>query len=350
MCCRGRCYPSFDIQNIPLNLHNYFIMKKILVITGPTATGKTDLALRLSAGRRIAQGELVACDSRQVYRGLDIGTGKRPGMSAQMTVYSGQWKIDGIPIHMYDVADPKEQYTVKDYVDKAQVVIDDIVSRGKLPIIVGGTGLYLKALLFGLPNLEIPISKKLREELENLNLQVLQDRLRKLNPKRWEEMNNSDRQNKHRLLRSIELIYMYPYRKVSGQTTVYSKQFDVLMIGLTAPRQVLNTRIDQRLVSRIDQGMVEEAKRLYGRGLSLERMKKLGLEYGVLAEYLEGKLTKDQMVEKLKTKIHRYAKRQMIYFKKYINAQWFDITQQKWQEKVEELVSFWYHSHNDKKD
>ena len=169
--------------------------QKVLVILGPTATGKTDLALILA---NKFNGELVSCDSRQIYRGLDIGTGKYPNSKLQITKSKGFWEIEGIRVWMYDVISPKKQYTVADYVKNADRVIRDIGKRGKLPIVVGGSGLYLKALLEGLPNLAIPIDRNLRKELEILTLEQLQMRLKKLSPERWNLLNDSDRQNKRR--------------------------------------------------------------------------------------------------------------------------------------------------------
>ena len=152
--------------------------RQLLVILGPTATGKTDLALLLV---KKFNGELVSCDSRQVYKGLDIGTGKYPGAK--------------VKVWMYDVADPKRQYSVADYVKDANKVINQILAKKKLPIIVGGTGLYLKALLQGFPHLAIPVDRKLRVKLQKLSLEKLQNKLKNLSPQKWEKMNYSDRQN-----------------------------------------------------------------------------------------------------------------------------------------------------------
>ncbi|MDO8573215.1 MAG: tRNA (adenosine(37)-N6)-dimethylallyltransferase MiaA [Candidatus Daviesbacteria bacterium] len=300
-------------------------MKKILVILGSTSTGKTDLALRLA---KKLNGELVACDSRQVYKKLDIGTGKRPGENGELRIENGKWSFDDIPIHMYDVADPKKQYTVFDYVKDANKAIEGIYKRGKLPVIVGGTGLYLKALLEGLPNLGVPIDPKLRQQLNNLTIKQLQKRLQEILPDKWEDMNYSDRQNPRRLVRAIE-IALTP--EESLRATVRGGFKNVLKIGLMAPREVLYKRIDNRVVSRINQGMIEEAVKLHDQGLSFERMRQLGLEYGVLADYLEGKITdKEELIRVLQGKIHGYARRQITWFEKEKNVFWIDITQNNW--------------------
>jgi len=321
-------------------------MNKILVILGPTATGKTDLALTLA---KKFKGELVACDSRQVYKDLDIGTGKMPGRDLRFTKYDLRWETDGINIWMYDVVDPKIRFTIKDYVERANQVIEGVIKRGKLPIIVGGTGLYLKALLKGFSNLSIPVDEKLREELEQLSLESLQQKLVNLSPTRWENLNQSDRQNPRRLLRSIELILMNPYKKTEKLKGLNQKH-QILKIGLTAPQGVLNNRIDLRILSWLQQGLIQEGEKLLKEGVSLKRMKDLGLEYKILADYLENKISENELLEQLKHKNHQYAKRQMTWFKKEENTRWFDIQDENLSTQVEKLVSLWYHAPNDKTD
>lgn len=318
--------------------------KKILVILGPTATGKTDIALSLA---KEFNGEIVSCDSRQVYKGLDLGTGKLPGKEVVVKKGKGFWEMDKIRVWMYDIVSPKAQYTVKDYVEQANLIVEDISQRGALPIIVGGTGFYLKALLEGLPNLMIPIDKNLRKEIEALSLEDLQTKLKSLSIQRWKQLNESDRKNKRRLLRSIELVMMYPYRQTIQNFKFKIQNYDILKLGLIAPREVLNKRIDFRLVSRVKQGLIEEAKKLHHESLSFQRMRELGLEYRSLADLLEGKISKQQFIETLKTKIHQYAKRQVTWFKREKDVHWFDITEDNWNQKVEKLVTSWYHQGND---
>ncbi len=323
------------------------LLPRLLVILGPTATGKTDLGLKLA---KKLNGELVACDSRQVYKGLDIGTGKKPSSKYKVVSIKGgknYWEVNGIKIWMYDVADPKIQYTVKDYVGHAEKVIEDITGRGKLPIIVGGTGLYLKALLEGLPNLEIPVDEKLRGKLQQLSVRELQVKLQSLSPACWKKMNESDRQNPRRLLRSIELATMNPHVSTIKNLKFKIKNYDLLKIGLTAPRDILKKRIFDRLISRIDQGLIDEGERLYKEELSLERMKGLGLEYGMLAKLLNGEISENQFVNQLSVKIYQYAKRQITWFKKEEDVYWFDITKINYAGEVEKIVARWYYSSND---
>lgn len=316
-------------------------MRKVLVVLGPTAIGKTDIALSLA---KKYNGELVACDSRQVYRGLDIGTGKMPGGSVELRVQNNEWKMDGVRVWMYDVADPKVQFTVKDYVDQAVVAVEDILSRRKLPIIVGGTGLYLKGLLYGFSNLGIPVDETLRGELEKLSLEKLQKKLITLSPTRFQELTDSDKKNPRRLLRSIELILMNPYNRTSKKSKIKSQNWNVLKIGLTAPRDILKKRIFPRLVSRIGQGLIKEADDLYKNGLTLKRMRELGLEYGELARLLGGEVNREQLINRLSVKIFQYAKRQVTWFKKEPDVFWSDIATPGWQDQVEKRVSSWYHA------
>ena len=179
----------------------------LLVILGPTSTGKTDLALSLA---KRFDGEIISCDSRQVYINLDLGTGKLPSQQKTLKKGKGFWEIDGVKVWLYDVVSAKLQYSVADYIKDAHKVLKDLRERGKLPIIVGGTGLYLKGLVEGLSNIDIPIDKELRKSLEKLSKEELQKKLINLSLKKWNQMNNSDRQNPRRLVRAIELILLSP--------------------------------------------------------------------------------------------------------------------------------------------
>lgn len=314
--------------------------KRLLVILGPTTTGKTDLALTLA---KKFNGELISADSRQVYKGLDIGTGKMPGKFESLKMEDGRWIVDGITIHLYDVISPKRQYSVANFVKDAEKVIKEISKSKKLPIIVGGTGLYIRALVDGLSNIHIPADKKLRNELKSLTLDQLQTKLKTLSKNIWGRMNYSDRQNPRRLFRAIELASIKGYK-------MKNKKYDALKIGLNASRKVLYQRSDERVLSRIKQGMIEEANRLKKMGLSLTRMRQLGLEYGVLADYLEGKIqSKADLIRIMQGKIHGYVRRQLTWFKKEKNVNWFDISRRDTVSKLEKLVGIWY-SHFDAKE
>lgn len=325
---------------------------KILSILGTTSTGKTDLALSLA---KKFNGELVACDSRQVYVGLDIGTGKAPSgeckvQSVKLKVKKGKgyWEVNGIKVWMYDVVDPRKQYTVYDYVKDAKGVIEDIQKRGKLPIVVGGTGLYLKALIEGLPNLAIPIDKNLRKKLQKLSKEELQEKLRQISLDKWDSLNESDRQNPRRLIRAIEIVILSETRDITP--SIYSSliaQNDILKIGLIASRDILYDRIDERVIDRINQGMIDEAEDLHKSGLSFKRMRQLGLEYGVLADYLSGEIREIEgnqgLVQVLQSRIHGYARRQITWFKKEKDIFWFDIAGRDFPSDVEKMITKWYY-------
>ncbi len=319
-------------------------MKKVLVILGPTATGKTDLALDLA---KKFNGELVACDSRQVYTGLDIGTGKTPSTDSKLTKHPNYWEIDGVKIWMYDVIDPKYSYTVKDYIEQATKVIQDIFKRQKLPIVVGGTGLYLKALLEGVPNLAIPFDPKLRERLSNLSVSELQDMLRAISITGWDRLNQSDQQNPRRLLRFIELNIMNPYIISDQKSKINDQNYDVLKIGLSAPRSILYEKINSRVLAWLDLGIITEVKRLKKRGVSHQRFKDLGLEYNIISQYLKGEIQYDQMIDQMQTKVRQYAKRQITWFKKTPEVNWFDITDSNSTSEIEKKVQIWYHGQHE---
>jgi tRNA dimethylallyltransferase len=314
--------------------------KKLIVIMGPTATGKTDLGITIA---KKFNGEIISCDSRQLYKGLDIGTGKLPSMNSSVSFqkFEGYWVIDGIKVWMLDVVEAKDRYDISLFITQANSAIENILDQQKMPILVGGTGHYIRGLLEGIPNLIIPIDNKLREKLEKLSLYELQKRLKNISSERWEKLNDSDKFNKRRLIRAIELITLYPYIEDISNSVRHMPSFDSLKIGITASREVLYKNIDLRVLSRLE-GMIEEASKLNKEGLSFERMRELGLEYGMLADLLESKISRDDFIKTLQIKIHQYAKRQMTWFKKEKDVSWFDITDVGFEEKVEKKIVDWY--------
>lgn len=314
--------------------------EKILVILGPTATGKTDVAINLA---KKMNGAIIACDSRQVFTGLDIGSGKYPNEYKNIEKKHGKWIVDGIEIYLYDVISPNENYSVSQYVKDAEKIIEEIINNKKLPIIVGGTGLYLKALLEGLPNVEVYVNFALRKQLESLDKQQLQEKLKEVDISKWETMNNSDRQNPRRLIRYIEIA-------LSGgnlEKQKSKKYKNVLKIGLIAPREFLYKKVDLRVINRLGDGMLEEANNLIKKGLTIKRFKELGLEYGVLADYLEGKIAglegEKGLIKTMQGKIHGYVRRQLTWFKKEENVVWVDINEDDYMKKLEKIVFEWYY-------
>lgn len=275
---------------------------KILVILGPTASGKSDLAVKLA---KKMNGEVISADSRQVYRGMNIGTGKIT-----------KKEMSGIPHHLLDVADPKKVFSVDQYQKLAKRAIADILKRDKLPIICGGTGLYIDAVIddFVLP--QVPPNAKLRKNLAKKTVAELFTQLKKLDQKRAQ---NIDAKNPVRLIRAIEIAMAL------GQVPplVKSQKYDCLKIGLNFDSKTLAEKIHLRLIKRLKAGMLAEVKNLHEQGVSWKRMESLGLEYRYLARFLQGKITKTEMIKQLENEIIKYAKRQMTWFKRDKKTKWF---------------------------
>lgn len=279
-------------------------MKKVIVILGQTATGKSDLAVK--AAKKIS-GEVISADSRQVYKGLDIGTGKIT-----------KKEMGGIPHHLLDVANPKHKFTVVDYQKQTISAIAKIIKKGKTPIICGGTGFYIDAVTKGIIFPEVPPNLKLRKILEKKSETELLKILKKLDPKRAK---NIDSRNKVRLVRAIEIA------KALGKVpnlAVKPPSYKFIKIGLYLPADLLKKKIEKRLLARMKTGMLKEAKKLHQKGLAYKRMEELGLEYRYMALYLQNKITQQEMLEKLKSEIYKYAKRQMTWFKRDKEIKWFD--------------------------
>lgn len=298
------------------------MLNKLLVICGPTATGKSDLAVRLA---KIFDGEVVSADSRQVYKGLDIGTGKITHK-----------EMEGIPHYLLDVASPMDRFTVMDWKKQAKTVVDDIHARNKLPIICGGTGFYIKSLVddIKLPNIEV--DEREREKLEEKTLEELYKELKQLDSVFAAKI---DSKNKRRLFNAVVLARRFG--KVP-QINNNPEKYEALQIGIIFPDAKLKERINKRLISRINAGMIEEAVRVHKEGLSFERMDELGLEYRYLAKFLQKIISKEQLIDSLATKIWQYARRQKTWFKKDKRIHWFDVSEKNYREKIEKLVEKWY--------
>ena len=278
-------------------------MQKLLVILGPTATGKSDLAVDLALK---FDGEVVSADSRQVYRGMDIGTGK---------ITHDEMK--GVPHRLLNVVQPTENFSVATYQELAKAAVEDIHSRGKLPILVGGTGLYIKAITQNSALPKVPPNYELREELETWDTEDMAVELERLDPRRAESI---DKQNRRRLVRAIEIA------RAIGEVPelIESSVYDTLYIGLQMHGPALQERIHARLIARFDAGMIDEIQRLHGAGVSWKKLESFGLEYKYVALFLQKTLTHEQMVMKLENEIWQYAKRQMTWFKKFApDTQWF---------------------------
>ena len=274
---------------------------KIIVIVGPTASGKTSLSIQLA---KTYHGEIISADSRQVYRGLNIGTGK-------VTTK----EMDGVPHHLLDVADPNDTYTVADYVRDADDAITHIISRDKIPVIVGGTFLYIDTLLGKITTPDVPPNETFRKELETFSNEDLVARLKALDPERHAHI---DIHNRRRLIRALEIVEARG--SVPKQKPI--QRYTALILGIDIEKEALHAHIHTRLLSRMEEGMLNEAITLHENGLSYERMEDLGLEYRYLARYLQNKITYEVMLSEIETKSIQYAKRQMTWLKRDKSIIW----------------------------
>lgn len=280
----------------------------IIVIVGPTASGKTSLSVALA---RKLGGEVISADSRQVYRGLDIGTGKVTKRETR-----------GVPHYCLDIANPSRALSVTQWRTHAQRAIKDIAGRGKVPIIAGGTGFYIDALVYGLDFPAVKPNATLRKTLEKKTQPELLEMLKKLDPVRAK---NIEQKNPRRLIRAIEVA------TALGKVPTLPKKkalYDVTWIGINPEEKILKEKIHARLLARMRQGMVAEVKQLRtpasgSRGISWNRLDALGLEYRYLSRYLRGMISKDEMLVELERAICQYARRQMTWFKRNKNIRWF---------------------------
>lgn len=275
---------------------------KIIAIVGPNASGKSEIAVRLA---KKFNGEVVSADSRQVYRGMDIGTGKITKKEMQ-----------GIPHHLLDVASPKRIFTVAQYKKLAEKAIEKILKKQKLPILCGGTGFYIQAVV---DNLQIPEVKpdwKLRKKLEKKSTKELFEMLKKLDPKRAVTI---DKNNPRRLIRAIEIV-----KKTKRPISKLKKapKYDVLIIGIKKEKEELKKLIEKRLKKRFKQGMIKEVEKLHKTGVSWKKLESFGLEYKWIAKYLKKEISRDEMIKKLQKDIEDYARRQMVWFKKDKRIKW----------------------------
>jgi len=280
--------------------------EKIVVILGPTASGKSSLAIKLA---KKFKGEVISADSRQVYRRMDVGTGK---------VSKRERKV--IPHYLLDVADPKKQFTVSEFVLLAQKAVRQITEKSKIPFVVGGTAFYIYSLIDGLAIPQAKPSLKLRKALNRKTTEELGVILKNLDPKRYKTI---DRSNRVRLIRAIEI------NVVTGKPVSYLVPFprkresrNILIIGIKKDQPELIELINKRVDARLKQGMGKEVKQLIRSGVSHKRLQELGLEYRYISLYLQGKLSYEQMVDNLKTAIRQFAKRQMTWFKRDSRIRW----------------------------
>lgn len=306
----------------------------MLVIYGPTVTGKTDLAIQVA---KKFNGELISADSRQVYRGLDITSGK-VNFDKKVVKKPGYWIVDGIRIHGFDLIDPGTPFSVVDFLKFAHFSLEKITRLNKLPIVVGGTGFYIKSLIDGFQSKGIPPDSKLRKKLEKLSQEELFQKLLEIDPKRANTMNGSDRRNPRRLIRAIEITSTTPQNTIDHQVSTK----DDLLICLTAPNSYLYSRADKWLDVRFKNGIVEEVKKSLDFGVNSSWLIDLGLEYRWVTRYLNKEINLEYAKERLRGDIHGFIRRQKTWISKFKSKELFDISQNSWKSKLEKTVKDWY--------
>jgi tRNA dimethylallyltransferase len=317
--------------------------KKLLIVCGPTATGKTSLAVTLA---KRFDGELVSADSRQVYKQMDIGTGKDLPKNAKWQMTNAKWgyyEVDGIKLYGYDLVDPLEEFSVAHYTEIVQPILQDMWNRGKLPILVGGTGFYIKAIVDGIGTMHIPSDPSLRYELNTWSVEKLFEKLEILDSEKARSMNTSDKRNPARLIRAIEVVYWR--RSPEGKKYIQSTPIeapDTLFIGLTLPRAKLFEQIADRVVARIDQGIKEEIESLLIEDLSWEHQSMNAMGYREWQSFFEGTKTEHEVILEWIGDEQKYAKRQMTWFKKDKRIKWFDVNEKEYPENVVNLVNSWH--------
>lgn len=287
-------------------------MNRLITILGPTATGKTALAAEVAYR---LHGEIISADSRQVFRGMDVGTGKD---LADYTVHGSR-----IPYHLIDICDPREEYNAYRFMGDFLTAYNNIVSRGRAPIMCGGTGMYLDAIIRNYRLADAPVDEAWRESIARCSDEELTARLSSY----ISLHNHTDTETRDRLVRALEI---QEFAHAHPEAYVHLPHMEHRVFGIRFSREAVIARIEARLLQRLDEGMTDEVQRLLEEGVSPERLMKFGLEYRHVTRYLLGQCTKDEMVRDLFTDIRRFAKRQMTWFRRMerngVDIHWIDGT------------------------
>ena len=287
-------------------------LPKIIVIVGPTASGKTDLSLALA---KKYNGEIVSADSRQVYKKMDIGTAKPV---KDFGLQTSDYIVQGIRHHLMDMVNPDANFSLADFKKAAIEAVRDILQRGKLPIVVGGTGLYIWALLDNLDIPKVQPDSKLRKELESKSLAEL---VRLLQEKDQASARKIDLKNPRRVIRALEVV-LSSGESFIAQQTKSEPIFTALQIGLKISKEELYRRIDERIDRQIADGLVEEVTKLVSEGYSWDLPSMSGIGYKEIGQYFRGEVPLAKAIEILKTNTYKYAKRQLTWFKRDARIQW----------------------------
>lgn len=301
--------------------------EKVVVIAGPTAVGKTKMSVELA--KRL-NGEIISGDSMQIYKRMDIGT-------AKIT----QVEMDGIPHHLIDIKEPTESFSVAEFQGLVQPLISEINARGKVPFIVGGTGLYINAVLQNYNFADVAQDAEYRDKLEKFvedqGVIALHELLKDIDPISYKEIHPN---NYRRVIRALEVYHVtkktiHEYQQEQN----FESPYEYAMIGLTMDREILYERINYRVDLMIEQGLIEEAKNLYQQGV-VECQSVQAIGYKEIYEYIEGKVTKEEAIETLKQNSRRYAKRQFTWFRNKMDVTWFDMTNANFEQKIQEIQEF----------
>lgn len=281
----------------------------VLAVVGPTSSGKSELAVLLA---KKFDGEIISADSRQIYRGFDLSSGKVEGAwQDNIFVYKS------IPHYLIDEANPRSQYSVAKFQAKAKKIIKDIVRHGKLPIICGGTMHWVDSIAYDQALPEVKPNPELRKKLEVLSVEQLFARLQKLDHARAASI---DSKNPRRLIRALEII------DSTGKPvplTQESSPYNMVWIGINPGKEQLEKNIYKRILSRIRDGMIEEIRTLHNQGLSWKKLEEFGLEFKFISLHIQGKISKDEMIEQLFIAHKQYVKRQLTWWKRNKNIRWF---------------------------
>ena len=274
-------------------------MLDLVVILGPTASGKTTLAVKLAD---FFNTEIISGDSRQIYKHMDIGTGK--------DLYEYQINNKTIPYHLIDILNPEEDYSIHQFREDFYSVYNKIIIKKIFPILCGGSGLYLESILLNYQIPNVPPDNNLRVKLQNQSLDVLQNKLKKIDNSIYDSKYHI---TKRRIIRTIEVLNQ---NNMKNNVNSYPSINDFCVLGIKTDRDILLKRIKKRLDERLDNGMIEEVEQLIKRGMTLDRLKYFGLEYKFLGEYLFDDISFEEMVNKLNVAINRFSKRQMTFFRR----------------------------------
>lgn len=294
---------------IALSARHYIMGSRLIAIVGPTASGKTVRAAHLA---KKVGGEIVSADSRQVYRGMDLGTGKDIA------------ELEGVPYHLIDIRPAGYGYSLFEYLEDSRKAITDIRARGRMPIVCGGTGMYVESVLRGVEMPPVPVNQELRDSLAGKSLEELSDILAT-----YRTLHNvSDTSDKPSAIRSIEIEVYYRANPQLGAMRHPKPVSDCIVIGVDIDRESRRKRISERLRVRLRQGMVDEVCSLLDSGVSAETLIRYGLEYKYVTLYVTGSLSLEEMTTSLEIAIHQFAKRQMTWFRgmerRGIHINWLD--------------------------